>query len=407
MDRFAKITGRQYRLFEYVGHPEAERVIVAMGSGCDVTHEYVEYALKQGEKVGVLKVRLYRPFAIPEFVRALPASVKKLAVLDRSKEPGAPADPMYLDVLAALRQGREEGHTTLDPVVVGGRYGLSSKEFTPAMVKAVFDELAQDRPKNHFTVGIVDDVSHSSLTYDPAFDMEPTDVTRALFYGLGADGTVGANKNSIKIIGEETPNYGQGYFVYDSKKSGAITICHLRFGPRPIRCAYLVDQGQLHRLPPDRASSTSTTCSTAAVPGATFLLNTPYGPDAGLGHPAAGGPAADHREEAQVLRDRRLRGGQGHRHGRAHQHHHADLLLRHLRRAAPRGGHRARSRRPSRRPTARRATTSSRRTSRPWTQTLAHLHEVKVPASRHRHPQAARPWCPTRRRTSSSASPPS
>ena len=278
MDRFAKLTGRQYRLYEYFGHPEAERVIVIMGSGCDVTHEYVAWAQTQGEKVGVLKVRLYRPFAIPEFVRALPASVKKLAVLDRCKEPGAPADPMHLDVLAALREGREEGHTKLDPIVVGGRYGLSSKEFTPAMVQAVFDNLAQDRPKNHFTVGIVDDISHSSLPFDPAFDVEPADVTRALFYGLGADGTVGANKNSIKIIAEETPNYGQGYFVYDSKKSGAITISHLRFGPRPIKSAYLVTKANFiacHQT----SFLDKYEMLEAAVPGATFLLNTPHGPE--------------------------------------------------------------------------------------------------------------------------------
>jgi pyruvate-ferredoxin/flavodoxin oxidoreductase len=235
MDRFAALTGRQYRLYDYFGHPEAERVVVIMGSGCDTTHEYVDWAVKQGEKVGVLKVRLFRPFAISEFVRALPASVKKIAVLDRCKEPGCPGEPMHMDVVAALREGREEGHTKLDPMVVGGRYGLSSKEFTPAMVKGVFDNLAKDKPKNHFTVGIMDDVSHSSLTYDASFDVEPSDVTRALFYGLGADGTVGANKNSIKIIAEETPNYGQGYFVYDSKKSGAITISHLRFGPAPSR----------------------------------------------------------------------------------------------------------------------------------------------------------------------------
>ncbi len=278
MDRFAKLTGRQYRLYEYFGHPEAERVVVIMGSGCDVTHEYVEHAMKQGEKVGVLKVRLFRPFAIPEFVRALPASVKKLAVLDRCKEPGAPADPMHLDVLAALREGREEGHTQLDPIVVGGRYGLSSKEFTPAMVKGVFDNLAQATPKNHFTVGIVDDISHSSLPYDPAFDVEPADVTRALFYGLGADGTVGANKNSIKIIAEETPNYGQGYFVYDSKKSGAITISHLRFGPRPIKSAYLVTKANFiacHQT----SFLDKYEMLEAAVPGATFLLNTPHGPE--------------------------------------------------------------------------------------------------------------------------------
>ncbi len=278
MDRFAQLTGRQYRLYDYFGHPEAERVLVIMGSGCDTTHEYVEWAQKQNEKVGVLKVHLYRPLAIAEFVRALPASVKKLAVLDRCKEPGAPADPLHLDVIAALRQGREEGHTTLDPVVVGGRYGLSSKEFTPAMVKAVFDNLALAHPKNHFTVGIVDDISHSSLTYDPAFDVEPADVTRALFFGLGADGTVGANKNSIKIIAEETSNYGQGYFVYDSKKSGAITISHLRFGPRPIRSAYLVTKANFiacHQT----SFLDKYDMLEAAGPGATFLLNTPHGAD--------------------------------------------------------------------------------------------------------------------------------
>jgi pyruvate-ferredoxin/flavodoxin oxidoreductase len=275
MDRFAALAGRQYRLYDYFGHPEAERVVVIMGSGCDTTHEYVEWAMKQGEKVGVLKVRLFRPFAISEFVRALPASVKKLAVLDRCKEPGSPADPMHLDVLAALREGREEGHTKLDPIVVGGRYGLSSKEFTPAMVKAVYENLAKDKPKNHFTVGIMDDVSHTSLPYDASFDVEPADVTRALFYGLGADGTVGANKNSIKIIAEETPNYGQGYFVYDSKKSGAITISHLRFGPRPIKSAYLVTKANFiacHQT----SFLDKYEMLEAAAPGATFLLNTPH-----------------------------------------------------------------------------------------------------------------------------------
>ena len=278
MDRFAALTGRAYRLYDYYGHPEADRVVVVMGSGCDVTHEYVDWALKQGEKVGVLKVRLYRPFAIPEFVRALPASVKKIAVLDRCKEPGAPADPMHLDVLAALRQGREEGHTTLDPVVVGGRYGLSSKEFTPAMVKAVYENLAKDAPKNHFTIGIMDDVSHTSLPFDASFDVEPADVTRALFYGLGADGTVGANKNSIKIIAEETPNFGQGYFVYDSKKSGAITISHLRFGPRPIKSAYLVTKANFIACHQTSFLDKYEMLETA-VPGATFLLNTPHGPE--------------------------------------------------------------------------------------------------------------------------------
>ncbi|GLH73674.1 pyruvate-flavodoxin oxidoreductase [Geothrix limicola] len=278
MDRFGALTGRNYRLYDYYGHPEAERVVVIMGSGCDVTHEYVEWAMKQGEKVGVLKVRLFRPFAIEEFVRALPATVKKIAVMDRCKEPGSPADPMHLDVIAALREGREDGHTKLDPIVVGGRYGLSSKEFTPAMVQAIYQNLAKDTPKNHFTIGIVDDISHSSLTYDASFDVEPADVTRALFYGLGADGTVGANKNSIKIIAEETPNYGQGYFVYDSKKSGAITISHLRFGPRPIKSAYLVTKANFIACHQTSFLDKYEMLETA-VKGATFLLNTPHDKD--------------------------------------------------------------------------------------------------------------------------------
>ncbi|BDU68216.1 pyruvate-flavodoxin oxidoreductase [Geothrix oryzae] len=279
MDRFGALTGRNYRLYDYYGHPEAERVVVIMGSGCDVTHEYVEWAAKQGEKVGVLKVRLFRPFAIEEFVRALPASVKKIAVMDRCKEPGCPGDPMHMDVISALREGREEGHTTLDPIVVGGRYGLSSKEFTPAMVKAIYENLAKDKPKNHFTIGIMDDISHSSLTYDASFDVEPADVTRALFYGLGADGTVGANKNSIKIIAEETDNYGQGYFVYDSKKSGAITISHLRFGPRPIKSAYLVTKANFIACHQTSFLDKYEMLETA-VKGATFLLNTPHNSEA-------------------------------------------------------------------------------------------------------------------------------
>jgi len=236
MDRFAALTGRSYHLFDYVGHPQAERVLVLMGSGAETAHETVEWLATRGEKVGVLKVRLYRPFSIEAFVAALPASVRSLAVLDRTKEPGAIGDPLYLDVVAAL------GEASRPATVVGGRYGLSSKEFTPAMVKAVLDELGRPAPRKHFTVGIVDDVTHASLPLDPEFDVEPDEVVRAVFFGLGADGTVGANKNSIKIIGEETDNEAQGYFVYDSKKSGAVTISHLRFGPRPIRSAYLIQK---------------------------------------------------------------------------------------------------------------------------------------------------------------------
>ena len=228
MDKFAKVAGRQYHLFDYVGAPDAERVIVLMGSGAEVAQETVEYLAARGEKVGVLKVRLYRPFSIEHFVAALPATVKTIAVLDRTKEPGAAGEPLYLDVVTALVRSAASPTSK----VIGGRYGLSSKEFTPAMVKGVFDELKKPAPKNHFTVGINDDVTHTSLDYDPAFSTEEPGTVRALFYGLGADGTVGANKNSIKIIGEETDNYAQGYFVYDSKKSGAITISHLRFGPQ-------------------------------------------------------------------------------------------------------------------------------------------------------------------------------
>jgi pyruvate-ferredoxin/flavodoxin oxidoreductase len=279
MDRFAARVGRQYHLFDYVGDPQAERVIVLMGSGAETAHETVDWLRAHGARVGVLKVRLYRPFCLTAFMSALPPSVRAIAVLDRTKEPGALAEPLHLDVIAALREARETGVSPLpqDPVVIGGRYGLSSKEFTPAMVKAVFDELEQAQPQRRFTVGIVDDVTHTSLGVDPELDIEPDDVVRAVFFGLGSDGTVGANKNSIKIIGEETGQWAQGYFVYDSKKSGAITISHLRFGPRPIRSAYLVKRANFV------ACHTYTFLEKYdvleyAAPGAVFLLNAPYGP---------------------------------------------------------------------------------------------------------------------------------
>ena len=244
MDQFATLTGRQYHLFDYAGHPDADRVIVLMGSGADTVHETVEWLRERGERVGVLKVRLYRPFAVQQFLAALPLSTRALAVLDRTKEPGSVGEPLYLDVVAALHEGRAEelSRFTEEPTIIGGRYGLSSKEFTPAMVKAVFDELAKTRPTRHFTVGITDDVSRTSLPVDPEFDIEPPEVLRAVFFGLGSDGTVGANKNSIKIIGEGTDRWAQGYFVYDSRKAGAMTISHLRMSPRPIRSAYLIRQ---------------------------------------------------------------------------------------------------------------------------------------------------------------------
>jgi pyruvate-ferredoxin/flavodoxin oxidoreductase len=242
MDKFAELTGRQYKIFEYFGADDAEKVVVLMTSGAETAQETVEALLKQGEKVGVLKVRLYRPFSVKHFVDALPASVKKIAVLDRTKEPGTSGEPLYLDVIDAFYETKAESKFDQPPVVVGGRYGLSSKEFTPAMIKGVFDELSKENPKNHFTVGINDDVTKTSIAYDPSFTTEDEEGVQALFYGLGSDGTVGANKNSIKIIGGETDNYAQGYFVYDSKKAGSVTVSHLRFGPNPIHSTYLITQ---------------------------------------------------------------------------------------------------------------------------------------------------------------------
>jgi pyruvate-ferredoxin/flavodoxin oxidoreductase len=272
MDRFAERTGRAYRLFDYVGHPQAERVLVLMGSGAETAHETVEWMAARGERVGVLKVRLFRPFSVERFVEALPPTVEAIAVLDRSKEPGSIGEPLYLDVVAAL-------HELARPIrVVGGRYGLASKEFTPAMLRATLDELSRERPRNHFTLGIVDDVTHTSLEIDPEFDVEPEDVVRAVFYGLGADGTVGANKNSIQIIGDETELFAQGYFVYDSKKSGATTVSHLRFGPRPIRSAYLVGRAGFvgcHQF----ALLDRLEVLERAAPGAVLLLNASVPPD--------------------------------------------------------------------------------------------------------------------------------
>ena len=274
MDEFGEITGRYYQIYEYHGAEDAQRVIILMGSGCETVHETVDYLNALGEKVGVVKVRLYRPFDVERFMAVLPESVEAIAVLDRTKEPGSAGEPLYLDVVTAIHEAGGN-----KPKVIGGRYGLSSKEFTPAMVKGVFDHLAQAQPQNHFTIGINDDVSHTSLTFDPNFSTEADNVVRAMFYGLGSDGTVGANKNSIKIIGEETDNYAQGYFVYDSKKSGSMTVSHLRFGPVPIRSTYLIDKanfigchhwGFLERVDVLKA----------AIPGATLLLNSPYSADA-------------------------------------------------------------------------------------------------------------------------------
>ncbi|MGA9071335.1 MAG: pyruvate:ferredoxin (flavodoxin) oxidoreductase [Terracidiphilus sp.] len=275
MDRFAVETGRSYHLFDYYGAPDAERVIVLMGSGAEAAEEAVDAMVKAGEKVGMVKVRLYRPFDSSAFLKALPATVKSIAVLDRCKEPGATGEPLYMDIVTVLAEKEAELPFAAKPKVVGGRYGLSSKEFTPAMVKGIFDELLKSAPKNHFTIGIDDDVSHSSLTYDPSFSTEDPKTVRALFYGLGSDGTVGANKNSIKIIGSETDNFAQGYFVYDSKKSGSMTTSHLRFGPNPIRSSYLITRASFvacHNF----SFLEKMDAVEAAMPGAVFLLNSPY-----------------------------------------------------------------------------------------------------------------------------------
>ncbi|MEW6741380.1 MAG: pyruvate:ferredoxin (flavodoxin) oxidoreductase [Planctomycetota bacterium] len=277
MDKLAKVTGRQYHLFDYAGAKDAERVIVLMGSGTGTVHETVDALRTRGEKVGVVKVHLFRPFSMTAFIAAIPATTKAIAVLDRTKEPGAVGEPLYEEVVTALAEAWPKERTPA-PRVIGGRYGLSSKEFTPAMVKAVFDELTSKSPKNHFTVGIVDDVSHTSLAWDSDYSTEARDVTRAVFYGLGADGTVGANKNSVKIIGESTPLFAQGYFVYDSRKAGSVTTSHLRFGPRPIIGAYLIRKANFvacHQFSfLDRIDMLA-----VAEDGATFLLNSPYGPN--------------------------------------------------------------------------------------------------------------------------------
>ncbi len=272
-DRFAEITGRRYSAFDYVGDPDAERVIVLMGSGSGAVEEAAAALCADGEKVGVLKVRLYRPFDGAAFAAALPATTRALAVLDRSKDPGAVGEPLYEDVITALA---EQGD--LPELLIGGRYGLGSKEFTPGMAAAVFAELDAAKPRRHFTVGIDDDVSHSSLSVDPGFQTEPDDVVRCVFYGLGSDGTVGANKNSAKIIGTATPLFSQGYFVIDSKKSGSTTVSHLRFGPRPIRSSYLIESAQFvacHQFDLLRRMDVLA----IAAQGATVLLNAPYSPD--------------------------------------------------------------------------------------------------------------------------------
>ncbi|WP_215762041.1 pyruvate:ferredoxin (flavodoxin) oxidoreductase [Acetobacter sp. P1H12_c] len=278
MDRFAALTGRQYQLFRYEGAPDAERVVVCMGSGAEVVRETAKWLCQQGQKVGVLQVRLFRPFSVKHFLQALPRTVRSIAVLDRTKEPGAPMEPLHADVVGVLAEGVGEGLFPHMPRVIGGRYGLSSKDFNPAMARAVFDELAKPAPKNHFTVGILDDVGQTSLTYDENFDIEPEGTVRCLFYGLGADGTVGANKNSVKILSEKPGWFAQAYFDYDSHKSGGETASHVRFGKSPITAPYLIRHADFiacHKF--DFLFRRDVLG--AANDGISFLLNSPYGPD--------------------------------------------------------------------------------------------------------------------------------
>jgi pyruvate-ferredoxin/flavodoxin oxidoreductase len=275
MDKFGKLTGRQYHLYDYIGAPDAERVVVIMASGGETAEATVRHLVGKGEKIGVVRVRLYRPFPGEQFLASLPKTVKTIAVLDRTKEPGAAGEPLYQDVVNALFENNQK-----DMRVIGGRYGLSSKEFTPAMVKAVFDEMKKTEPKNHFTVGINDDVTHSSLDYDPHFSVEHPETVRCLFFGLGSDGTVGANKNSIKIIGEETDNNAQGYFVYDSKKAGTLTTSHLRFGPKPLQAPYLVTVNTANFVACHQFNFLERfDLLKYAQPGAVFLVNSIYGPE--------------------------------------------------------------------------------------------------------------------------------
>ena len=340
MEKFAARTGRTYNLFDYYGDAGAEHVIVLMGSGAQTAIETVDHLVKQGEKVGVLVVRLFRPFPAARFIDTLPKTLKGLAVLDRTKEAGAVAEPLHLDVIASLRGcGNGEGEHLRAARVIGGRYGLSSKEFTPGMVKAVFDELKKERPADRFTIGIEDDVTHLSLPYDETYDIEGGDRVGAVFFGLGADGTVGANKNSIKIIGEETDNFAQGYYVYDSKKSGSVTVSHLRFSPNPIRSSYLLRQAQFVACHQFNFLEKFDVLR-YALPGAVFLLNSPYGARGRVGASPHGGAVRDLGKAASLLRDRCGPGSERSRHGEQNKYDHADMLLCDLGGPAQGSGHR-------------------------------------------------------------------
>ena len=335
MNRLAALTGRQYRLFDYVGPPDAARVIVMMGSGAEAAEEAVRRLNQRGERVGLVKVRLYRPFSVEHFARVLPPTVKSIAVLDRTKEPGATGEPLYLDVVAAIDEAMDSGLLTVParPVVVGGRYGLSSKEFTPAMVKAVFDMLAEPHPRNHFTVGIVDDVTHTSLAYETTFSCEDPEVVRAVFYGLGSDGTVGANKNSIKIIGEETPLLRAGLFrvrLEEVRRDDGVAPA-VRAAADSVHVSH--PRSAVRRVPPVRVPR-SRGRAVGGRAGRGLPAEQPVRPRRGLGPPAGRGAGGHHRKAASAARHRRQQRGGDDRHGTPHQHDHADLLLRAERRPA-------------------------------------------------------------------------
>ena len=328
MDKLAVLTGRAYHLYDYHGHPDAERVVVVMGSGSETVVSTADELNRRGDKVGVLTVRLFRPFSAKHFVGALPKSVHAIAVLDRTKEPGAVGEPLYQDVVTAIAEQLAAGTSSFTsmPKVVGGRYGLSSKEFTPAMAKGVFDHIAGTHPFNHFSVGINDDVTHLSVPYDPSFTTEKENTVRAVFWGLGSDGTVGANKNTIKIIGEETANFAQGYFVYDSKKSGSVTVSHLRFGSEPIHAPYLIHKanfvgihqfGFIERYP----------VLDMAAHGASVLINSPYGPDELWDNLPAPVCRADCSEGSECLCTRRIQSCARSGPWRPHQYNYADCVL--------------------------------------------------------------------------------
>lgn len=277
MDAFAGLTGRHYHLFDYFGAEDAERIVVIMGSGGEAVQEGVAYLNTLGERVGVVKVRLYRPFSLKHFIHCLPKTVRQIAVLDRTKEPGSLGEPLYLDIITALNEAKAEGSLGFEmPHIIGGRYGLSSKEFTPGMIKSVFDELKKEKPKNHFTIGIHDDVTRTSLEWDSTFTIPDEKIFQAIFFGLGSDGTVGANKNSIKIIGTQTDYYAQGYFVYDSKKAGSMTTSHLRFGPEPIHSTYLIEKADFIACH-QSVFMEKFDILQHAKKGAVFLLNSPFG----------------------------------------------------------------------------------------------------------------------------------